>query len=60
MLTQRQLYEASRREIAEVNLIFLFLAEHGMTREDLAKNIARRPGLWSRFDSWLDVLPSHQ
>lgn len=57
-MTQHQLYEASRREIAEVNLIFLFLVEHGMTREDLAKNIARRPGLWSRFDSWLDVLPS--
>jgi hypothetical protein len=59
-LTQEQMFYAASRQIAETNLQFLELVEEGMTREELARNIERRPHLWSRFESWLDKLPSKE
>jgi hypothetical protein len=52
------MFYRAQRNIAEVNETFLQLVKDGMTREDLKRNIERRPELWSRFESWLDKLPS--
>ena len=56
--TQLQLFRDAEHTASVVNQDFLFLAEQGMTREELATNIARRPSLWGRFSNWLDKLPS--
>lgn len=60
-LTQAQQYELARRKLAETNLAFMDLVncrENPLTREDLARNIERRPELWSRFAGFLNTLPS--
>ena len=36
----------------------LFASASPVPREDLARNIERRPGLWSRYAGFLDTLPS--
>ena len=62
-MTQFQLYELARRRIAEANMAFLELVNHPtnpLTREDLARNIERRPDLWSRYAGFLDTLPSRE
>ncbi len=56
--TQLQMFYAAHRQVAETNNTFLELVKEGLTREDLARNIVRRPALWQRFDNWLDKLPS--
>lgn len=56
--TQRDLYYQAVRRAAEVDKTFLEFVEDGMTREELARNIERRPQLWGRFSNWLDKLPS--
>lgn len=58
MPTQAQMYYEAERRSGELNESFLQLVKEGMTREELARNIERRPALWSRFASWLDKLPS--
>lgn len=58
MPTQVQLFYAAQRQVAGVNALFLELVHDGLTREELARNIERRPGLWGRFEHWLDKLPS--
>ena len=55
---QVYLYYQAERRSAEVNETFLELVADGLTREELARNIERRPALWSRFSGWLDRLPS--
>lgn len=55
--TQMQMYYQAERQAAEVNLTFLELVADGLTREELARNIERRPALWSRFANWLPKLP---
>lgn len=55
--TQLQMYYAANRQVAETNNAFLELVKEGMTREELARNIERRPALWQRFENWLPVLP---
>ena len=57
-MTQMQMFYTEQRKIAEANETFLFLVKEGMTREDLAACIAKRPALWQRYESWLDKLPS--
>lgn len=57
MGTQLQMFYAANRQVAETNNAFLELVKEGMTREELARNIERRPALWQRFDNWLPVLP---
>jgi hypothetical protein len=54
----RMFYEAVE-QAGEVNLTFLDLVKEGMTREELARNIERRPALWQRFQNWLPLLPSN-
>jgi len=56
--TQEQMFYQEQRKLADSNTTFLDLVNDGMTREELARNIERRPSLWSRFSTWLDVLPS--
>ena len=59
--TQRDFYYDAERMAADVNEAFLHMVNHPtnpLTREDLIANIARRPGLWSRFSGWIDKLPS--
>jgi hypothetical protein len=56
--TQVQMYYAAEHRAAEVNLTFLDLVKDGMTREELARNIERRPSLWQRFEHWVPHLPS--
>ncbi|MBC8737147.1 hypothetical protein F6X40_10040 [Paraburkholderia sp. UCT31] len=52
------MFYQEQRKIADGNATFLDLVRDGMTREELATNIARRPSLWGRFANWLEVLPS--
>ena len=62
-LTQFQMFEQARRDIAAANAEFMELVtckENPLTREDLARNIERRPALWSRFSGFLDTLPSRE
>lgn len=59
--SQRQLCDRSHRQVADLNLEFMALANHPtnpLTREDLEANIARRPTLWGRFSGYLGTLPS--
>ena len=56
--TQLQMFYAAHRQVAETNNAFLELVKEGLTREELARNIERRPALWQRFENWLPVLPS--
>lgn len=57
-LTQYQHYSLVHKKLAEQNELFLYFVNTGMTREDLATNIARRPHVWGKFEHWLDKLPS--
>jgi hypothetical protein len=57
--TQRDLYYMAERHAATVNEDFMWLVRHGgITREELARNIERRPALWSRFAGFLQTLPT--
>ena len=56
-MTQMQHYEKARISLAEANEIFLFFVEHGMTAEELRKNIERSPEAWKQFENWLEKLP---
>lgn len=56
--TQLQMFYAAHRQVAETNNTFLELVKEGLTREELATCIERRPALWKRFENWLPVLPS--
>lgn len=58
--SQLQMFYAASRQVAETNNTFLELVKEGLTREELARNIERRPALWQRFEHWLPVLPSKE
>ena len=53
-----QMFYDEQRKIGETNLMFLFLVEEGMTREELERLITKRPALWGRFSNWLERLPN--
>ena len=57
-LTQIQMFYLEQRRVADATEAFLFLVANGLTRQDLATNIARRPSLWGRYANWLPVLPT--
>lgn len=57
MKSQLQILYEEQRKIADANLTFLELVDEGMTRQELQRNIERRPELWGRFSNWLDKLP---
>ena len=59
--TQREMYYRAERQAADRDILFMELVNHPtnpLTREDLARNIERRPALWSRYAGFLDKLPS--
>ena len=61
MMTQAQHFESARRNLAECNAAFMDLVNHPtnpLTRQDLARNIERRPALWARYAGFLETLPS--
>lgn len=57
MKSQDQMYYDAVNRAARANELFLQMVEDGMTREELQKNIDRRPALWERFSNWLEKLP---
>lgn len=58
--TQAQMFYAADRTASVVNQDFLWLVQNGLTKEDLQANIKRRPSLWSRFEGFVDSLPSRE
>lgn len=58
--SQLQMFYEAHRKVADVNSDFMWLVQNGLTREDLAACIQKRPSLWSRFEGFLDKLPSRQ
>jgi len=60
MPTQEQMFYRAHRQVSETNETFLELVADGLTREELQRNIERRPSLWSRYSNWLEKLPSSQ
>jgi hypothetical protein len=48
----------SHRRMAAGNETFMHLVQTGLTREELEKLIAKRPGVYGRFSNWLNKLPS--
>jgi len=56
--TQAQLFYRASQQASEADQLFLSFVQDGLTREELEKNIQRRPALWSRYSAWLDKLPS--
>ena len=55
--TQKQMFYRTHQAIADCNALFMEMVRDGMTRSDLEKLIARRPGLWGRFSGFLNTLP---
>jgi hypothetical protein len=58
MKTQIQIFYEEQRKIGQGNETFMELVRDGLTREELQRNIERRPVLWSRFAGFLNTLPS--
>lgn len=59
-LTQHQHFDKPSNELGSTNRLFLDMVRDGLTREELAANIRRRPQLWDRWSGWLDKLPSER
>ena len=55
--TQKQMFYAAHRRLADANETFMMIVENGLTRNELSKLIRLRPALWSRFSHWLPKLP---
>lgn len=55
--TQEQMFYAADRRASELDQQFLEFVKDGLTGEELARNIQRRPALWGRWANWLDKLP---
>lgn len=58
MITQERMFYAAHRQISDGNIAFMDLVKDGLTRENLASCIKRRPSLWGRFEGFLKTLPS--
>ena len=56
MKTQLQIFYQEQRKLSEVNATFSEIVKQGLTRNQLAKLIKKRPALWSRFSNWLTVI----
>lgn len=56
-VSQQQMFYQASRANAELNIQFLQFVREGLTREELQRNIDRRPALWGRWRSWLSSLP---
>lgn len=61
MPTQKQMYYAAEKHSGGMNRAFMDLVNcknNPLTREDLARNIERRPTLWKRYEGFLETLPT--
>ncbi len=58
MKTQVQIFYQESNKLGEVNETFNEIVKQGLTRDELAKLIKKRPAIWSRFSNWLNVLPN--
>lgn len=61
MTTQLEMWRDAERHAARLNEAFLELVSNPtnpMTRDDLARLIARRPHTYGRFSGFLDKLPA--
>ncbi|MDA8153170.1 MAG: hypothetical protein M0003_10740 [Acidithiobacillus sp.] len=56
--TQADLYYNAVRNTCERDLTFMELVRGGLTRQELAVNIERRPSLWGRYAGYFRTLPS--
>jgi hypothetical protein len=57
-ITQKQMFYQEQKKIADINNTFMELVKNGLTKQELARNIERRPALWDRFSGFLQTLPS--
>jgi hypothetical protein len=56
--SQLSIFYSEHKKIAAVNEQFLMFVKDGLTRDQLARLIEKRPANWSRFSNWLKVLPA--
>lgn len=56
--TQADMYYNAVRNSCERDETFMELVRNGLTRQELAVNIERRPSLWSRYAGFFRTLPS--
>jgi len=59
MKTQEQMYRQAQRTGAAINLTFMEMVSDPvspLTKAELEQLIEKRPALWGRFSSWLDIL----
>ena len=56
-MSQLDHYNRSRNKVADVNNLFVYFVDNGLTATQLKKLINRRPILWGRFENWLKILP---
>ena len=55
---QKNYLNEAQRKSSENDLLFLDMVKDGMTKEELQKNIDRRPALWGKYFNWLEKLPA--
>lgn len=58
--SQEQMFRDAQNRSAVIDHTFLDFVRDGLTREELQKNIDRRPEVWERFSNWLGKLPSSE
>ena len=58
MTSQQAMYYAAVRQLGERDEAFMDILHDGLTRQELAANIERRPSLWGRYAGFLRFLPS--
>ena len=58
MKTQYQLYQEAEAKSGRFNELMMEMMQTGeMTNDDLAKQIARRPDVYGRFEGFVGKLP---
>ncbi|WP_163056833.1 hypothetical protein [Acidithiobacillus ferrooxidans] len=56
--TQTSMYYDAVRHLGERDAVFMEIFQDGLTRQDLATNIERRPSYWGRYAGFFQFLPS--
>lgn len=55
-MNQKQIFYSVSRQLAETDALFSEFVRDGLTREQLQRNIERRPSLWGRYEGFLPRL----
>lgn len=55
---QKAMFYKSSRYTSELTELIGEMVDSGLTKEELAKNIERRPELWGKWEYLMDSLPS--